>query len=240
MTTLATIVPTRTRGLSILQTRTNVCWRTRSGSVLRPCLKSGSPPCSADSPILPPLQRCRYRRGQDDHCSLRKKEGAALFFDFKAAFPSVLHCFSARGLAPHWPPSPVEVLHCRLVHQQPLLPCSGWDPISWIPPSQWHATRLPPLTALLRRAADLLFRRLHRLMPDARIRTHVDDLAWFSALAAQLFPCSLKPSRITPSFLDCKSRCPKRSFSRCPRLTWTRSGRNSNGFIPFGGTFTST
>ena len=122
------------------------------------------------------------------HTALTEKEGAAIFFDFKAAFPSVLHEIILGVLQHIGIPQPLMTFitalyqdnHCSLIiggtrHQ-------GFQLLGGIR----QGCPLSPLCFAI--TADLLLRRLQRLMPDALLRAYADDLSIIVKNGTSAFP----------------------------------------------------
>ena len=109
--------------------------------------------------------------------ALEESEPAAVFFDFKAAFPSVLHEFLFSVLRRIGIPTAIMAFitclyfdnRCSLILGGARFP--GFHLLSGIR----QGCPLSPLCFAI--AADLPLRRIHRLLPDATIRAYADDLA---------------------------------------------------------------
>jgi hypothetical protein len=109
--------------------------------------------------------------------ALQEEAGAAIFFDFQAAFPSVLHEYLHAVLRhlglPAWLLHFVEALyqgnHCQLVVG------GGRHPGFTLAAGIRQGCPLSPLIFAV--AADLLLRRMSRLLPQATPRAYADDLA---------------------------------------------------------------
>ena len=109
--------------------------------------------------------------------ALQQNRALAIFFDFKAAFPSVAHRFLTEALRaldlPDWLTRFVEVLYrdnrCQLIAGGVKHP--GFDIHSGIR----QGCPLSPLLFAI--AAEVLLRRMGRLLPELVLRAYADDLA---------------------------------------------------------------
>ena len=116
-----------------------------------------------------------------DHALMRTAlfhdTGVAIFFDFKAAFPSISHHFLRRVLRavclPQWLLRFVDALYCGNLCQ--IVIGGARHPGFELLAGVRQGCPLSPL--LFAVVADFLLRRLHRLFPGSVFRAYADDLS---------------------------------------------------------------
>ena len=120
--------------------------------------------------------------------ALCHEEGASFFFDFKAAFPSVLRSFLIGVLRHIGFPPPLMYFFAALYANNICSLDLGRTPFPGLHHLRGIRQGCPLSPLCFAVAADLLLRRLHRLLPDATIRAYADDLAVVLRTGQSAFP----------------------------------------------------